>query len=65
MPLPDEAREIARAAGDVGVQVAFAVAMRDMNPITYGDATPMLAGLPAEARKTIEGILRLTPHALA
>lgn len=56
MPLPDEAREIARAARDVGVQVAFAVAMRDMNPIIYGDATPMLASMPAEARKTVEGI---------
>lgn len=56
MSLPDEAREIARAAADVGVQVAFAVTMRDMNPLVYGDAAPMLARMPAEARRTIEGI---------
>ena len=56
MPLPDEAREIARAAADIGVQVAFAVAMRDMNPLVYGDAAPLLEKLPAEARQTIAGL---------
>jgi cytosine/adenosine deaminase-related metal-dependent hydrolase len=56
MLLPDEAREVARAAGDVGVQVAFAVAMRDMNPLVYGDPAPMLAAMPASARAAIEAI---------
>ncbi|MBN8535147.1 MAG: amidohydrolase family protein [Rhizobiales bacterium] len=56
MPLPDEAREVARAAGDVGVQVAFAVAMRDMNPLVYGDPAPMLAAMPTAARAAIEAI---------
>lgn len=56
MPLPDEAKEIARAARDVGVQVAFAVAMRDMNPLVYGDPAPMLAAMPASARAAIDAI---------
>jgi cytosine/adenosine deaminase-related metal-dependent hydrolase len=56
LPLPDEAREISRAAKDVGVQAAFAVAMRDMNPLTYGEPAPMLSAMPAAARATIEAI---------
>ena len=32
-PLPEEAREIARAAQDVGISIGFAVAMRDRNPL--------------------------------
>lgn len=55
-PLPEEAREVARAARDVGVQVAFAVAMRDMNPLVYGDAAPMLAAMPPAARAAIEAV---------
>lgn len=56
MPLPEEAREVARAARDVGVQVAFAVAMRDMNPLVYGDPAPMLAAMPSAARAAIEAV---------
>ncbi|MGD0722756.1 MAG: amidohydrolase family protein [Roseiarcus sp.] len=54
MPLIDEAREIARAAADVGVRVTFALFMRDRNPLVYGPAEPLLAGLPAEARAVVE-----------
>ena len=43
--LVEEARAIARAAGDVGIRIAFAIAVRDQNPIVYGDSEPVLAAL--------------------
>jgi cytosine/adenosine deaminase-related metal-dependent hydrolase len=49
MSYPDEVKLIAKAAGDVGVQVAFAIAMRDMNPIVYGDHSLLAKRLPAAA----------------
>jgi cytosine/adenosine deaminase-related metal-dependent hydrolase len=45
-----EAGEISRAARIVGIRVAFAVAMRDRNPLVYGDETALLAELPEELR---------------
>jgi len=54
MPLPDEARAIARAAQDVGVRLAFALAVRDQNPLVYGDATPILDVLTPTDRRAIE-----------
>ena len=54
MPIVDEAVAIAKAAADVGVRLAFALAVRDQNPIVYGDDTDVLATLPAAARSTIE-----------
>jgi len=53
-PLPDEARDIARAAADVGVSIGFAVAMRDRNPLVYGDHSALLDGLDPEARAIAE-----------
>jgi cytosine/adenosine deaminase-related metal-dependent hydrolase len=53
-PLIDEAREVARAAADVGIRVTFAVAMRDRNPLVYGNADAMLASLPPQARSVVE-----------
>src|SRR5277367_2831277 len=53
-PLIDEAREVARAAADVGIRVTFAVAMRDRNPLVYGSADTVLAGLPPQARSVVE-----------
>jgi cytosine/adenosine deaminase-related metal-dependent hydrolase len=50
MPYPDEVKLVAKAAADVGVQVAFAIAMRDMNPLVYGDHAAMTKRLPAAAR---------------
>jgi len=61
MPLLDEAQAIARAASDVGIRMAFAIAVRDQNPIVYGDAEPMLASLPADDRKTIEDLFVRAP----
>jgi len=54
MALVEEAKAIARAAGDVGIRVAFALAVRDQNPIVYGDSEPVLSSLSAEDRKTVE-----------
>jgi len=41
-PLPEEARDIARAAADVGVSIGFAISMRDRNPLIYGDHDALL-----------------------
>ncbi len=50
----EEAKEIARAARDVGVRVAFAVFMRDRNPMVYGEGAEALARLPPSARAVVE-----------
>ena len=54
MPPVEEAREMARAAADVGVRVTLAIFMRDRNPLVYGPEDGVLAALPAPARAAIE-----------
>lgn len=54
MSLVEEARQVARAASDVGVRIAFAVAMRDRNYIAYGDDRRTLQLMPAADRQAIE-----------
>ena len=54
LPLVEEAKEIARAAKDVGIRIAFALAVRDQNPLVYGDSEPVLSALSAEDRSTVE-----------
>ncbi|OPY96441.1 amidohydrolase [Bradyrhizobium sacchari] len=61
MPLVDEAKAIAKAASDVGIRIAFALAVRDQNPIVYGDAESVLSGLPGDDRKTIEDLFVRAP----
>jgi cytosine/adenosine deaminase-related metal-dependent hydrolase len=56
MPLLEEAKAIARAANDVGIRMAFALAVRDQNPIVYGDGEPVLSRLSADDRKTVEDL---------
>jgi cytosine/adenosine deaminase-related metal-dependent hydrolase len=56
-----EAKEVARAAGDVGLRIAFAVAMRDMNPLVYGDSQPILDALSPAARVEVEQRFLSTP----
>jgi cytosine/adenosine deaminase-related metal-dependent hydrolase len=53
MSLVDEAREIARAAHDVGIRIAFAPSMRDRNSIAYADDQRSLQAFPPEDRKLI------------
>jgi cytosine/adenosine deaminase-related metal-dependent hydrolase len=54
MALVEEAKAIARAADDVGIRIAFALAVRDQNPIVYGDSEPVLSSLSAQDRKAVE-----------
>ena len=61
MPLVEEAKAIARAASDVGIRIAFALAVRDRNPVVYGDEDPVLAGLASDDRKTIEELFVRAP----
>ena len=54
LSLPDEAREIARAADDVGVSIGFAIGMRDRNPLVYGDHENLLQGFDTDQRLIVE-----------
>lgn len=60
--LTEEAREIARAAQDVGVSIGFAISMRDRNPLIYGDHAEILNGLdPSERDLVTQTWLRPLP----
>ena len=61
MPLLEEAGAIARAASDVGIRIAFALAVRDQNPAVYGDEEPVLSGLSKDDRSTIEQLFIRAP----
>ena len=50
----EEAKEVARAARDVGLRVTFAVFMRDRNPLVYEGEDSVLMKLPDDARAVIE-----------
>ncbi|MEP1614559.1 MAG: amidohydrolase family protein [Roseobacter sp.] len=50
-PLPEEARDIAQAAADVGVSIGFAISMRDRNPLIYGDHDALVKDLSPAAAK--------------
>jgi cytosine/adenosine deaminase-related metal-dependent hydrolase len=56
MTLVEEAKAIARAAADVGLRMGFALAVRDQNPIVYGDSDPVVSSLSTEDRKTVEDL---------
>jgi cytosine/adenosine deaminase-related metal-dependent hydrolase len=56
-----EAKEVARAARDIGVRVGFAPALRDRNPLVYGPSEPILAALKPEAREEISKRFIRTP----
>ncbi len=60
--LPAEAREVARAARDVGVRAGFAVSMKDRNPLVYGPSGPLLDDMPAPARDAIAGKFLSAPR---
>lgn len=61
MPLVEEAKAIGKAASDVGIRIAFAIAVRDQNPVVYGDGEPVLSSLSADDRKTIEQMFVRAP----
>jgi cytosine/adenosine deaminase-related metal-dependent hydrolase len=53
MGMIDEARAIARAAEDVGIRLGFALALRDRNPLVYGDNEAVLARLPLDVADVV------------
>ena len=62
----EEAREVARAAKDVGIRVTFAVFMRDRHPLIYGPSDAALAGLTPEHCAAVEAtFLNPMPDAAA
>jgi cytosine/adenosine deaminase-related metal-dependent hydrolase len=63
--LPAEAAEVARAARDVGIRIAFGVALRDMNPLVYGEASTVLDRLDPIARAEIERRFLSSPPDIA
>ncbi|MEP0521067.1 MAG: amidohydrolase family protein [Hyphomicrobiales bacterium] len=48
-----EAKDIARAAKDVGVKIGFALSMRDQNPLTYRDHENILSNLSAQEQEFV------------
>lgn len=52
-----EVGEVARAARDVGVQVGFALALRDRNPIAYADTGQTLDRIPTTIRAAVQSRL--------
>ena len=57
-----EARQVARAAQDVGVRIAFAVAMGDMNPIAYAPTERVLPHLrPSIRDEVVRNLARPVP----
>ncbi len=61
MSIPDEAAQIAKAAGDVGIRLAFAMAVRDQNPLVYGDAGPVLTALSESDQQTVKSLFMPPP----
>ena len=52
----EEARAMAKAAGDIGARVTLAMFMRDRNPVVYGPTEAALGVMPAAARAEIEKV---------
>jgi cytosine/adenosine deaminase-related metal-dependent hydrolase len=61
MPLVEEAKALGKAASNVGIRIAFAIAVRDQNPVVYGDGEPVLSSLSAEDRCTVEQLFVRPP----
>lgn len=56
LPIVDEAIAIGQAARDVGIRVAFALAVRDQNPLVYGDSDDVLSSLSSNDRSAIQDL---------
>src|SRR5260370_14377005 len=57
----EELETVARAANTIGVRVAIAVAMRDINPLGYGPSEQLLDELDAADQHLIREKLVVTP----
>ena len=60
-PLPEEARDMARAARDTGLAIGFAISMRDRNPLVYGNHEGVLSGLAPNIRAMAEKVWLASP----
>ncbi|HVV60675.1 MAG TPA: amidohydrolase family protein [Pseudolabrys sp.] len=60
--LGDELQVVAKAATDIGVRVAIAVALRDQNPLGYGPSEQLLDGLDQADKDIIRGKLLSKPQ---
>jgi cytosine/adenosine deaminase-related metal-dependent hydrolase len=56
-----ELREVARAARSIGVRVAIAVALRDINALGYAPDETVLAALPPEVAQAVRARLLRAP----
>ena len=56
-----ELEVVAKAANDIGIRIAVAVAMRDINPIGYGPNEEILSGLSPADQELIADKLLATP----
>ncbi|MEJ8858468.1 amidohydrolase family protein [Variovorax robiniae] len=61
MPYVDEARQVARAAKDVGARIGFAVSIRERNGIAYADNASVLKALRPGIRDAVAGRLSVKP----
>lgn len=59
--LGEELAVVARAATDIGVRVAIAVAMRDQNPLAYGANAELVEGLEPADRELVRAKLLTKP----
>ncbi len=59
--LVDELAIVAKAAEDIGVRVAIAIAMRDQNPLGYAPNAKLLADLLPADRECVETRMLSTP----
>ena len=57
----EEARQVARAAAEVGVRATLAIFMRDRNPLVYGPSGPFLDALPEASRAALAGFTAPQP----
>ncbi|MEJ1158660.1 amidohydrolase family protein [Prosthecomicrobium sp. N25] len=58
LPLPQEVRTIADAAAEVGIHCAYAVSVRDRNPLVYGPTEEATGALPPASRAAVERLFR-------
>ena len=61
--VPEEAAQVAKAAREIGIRVGFALALRDRNPLVYGDHAPLLADLATEDESAAATVCRLFDRA--
>lgn len=58
VPLIDEVRALERAAARVGVKAAYAVSVRDRNPLVYGPTEAVTESLPPASRAAVESLFQ-------